>query len=159
MSTTEQVKSCKELPKTTDVLVIHPNGNVERHPYGTGISGRSSLMKGRVELAFEDKKYAWYVDEEGLLKGLEPNFIVGFPNRGGWFAKGPVIRQPKERRCSRGCHQYGYAPEDRHCDNCGASHSKLQCCARCHEVSYCNQECQRAAWDQHKKVCKKCESN
>lgn len=45
------------------------------------------------------------------------------------------------------------------CARCGtndaASDSKLMRCQRCKVVSYCSQECQRADWKQHKKLCNK----
>lgn len=46
--------------------------------------------------------------------------------------------------------------ESRTCDNCGKKHKPkdLKDCSRCKGASYCGPECQRAAWPNHKKVCK-----
>jgi MYND finger len=41
------------------------------------------------------------------------------------------------------------------CDNCGAEKQGLKPCAQCGTARYCNHACQKAAWKQHKKVCKK----
>ncbi len=38
------------------------------------------------------------------------------------------------------------------CLHCGQSNPNLQC-ARCHMAAYCNVECQRSHWTQHKKEC------
>lgn len=40
------------------------------------------------------------------------------------------------------------------CDYCGQSIMPLKRCSQCRSVSYCNRECQRAAWKTHKKYCK-----
>eukprot|EP00741_Cyanophora_paradoxa_P011725 tig00020563_g11329.t1 len=40
------------------------------------------------------------------------------------------------------------------CAACGAEGPSLKECGRCHAVSYCNADCQRAHWKQHKKACK-----
>ena len=40
------------------------------------------------------------------------------------------------------------------CDNCGRSiESRIQLCAGCKRVAYCNYACQKAKWKAHKKVC------
>ena len=58
--------------------------------------------------------------------------------------------------------QFIAAPESRSkrraekwtCDYCNkTSVKKLSMCARCKKVSYCNKDCQRAAWKAHKKTC------
>lgn len=41
------------------------------------------------------------------------------------------------------------------CDNCGNSKPDLKACTRCEKVKYCNHACQKAAWREHKKVCKR----
>lgn len=41
------------------------------------------------------------------------------------------------------------------CDNCGVKKQGLKSCARCRITHYCNHACQKAAWKEHKKVCKK----
>lgn len=43
---------------------------------------------------------------------------------------------------------------DGECDNCGQSVIPLKRCSRCRSVSYCNRECQKAAWKTHKRDCK-----
>ncbi|KAI9821499.1 MAG: hypothetical protein M1832_003347 [Thelocarpon impressellum] len=41
------------------------------------------------------------------------------------------------------------------CGSCGASSKELKECSRCYRASYCDAKCQRAAWKDHKGVCKK----
>ena len=41
------------------------------------------------------------------------------------------------------------------CSNCERSFAKVFRCARCHIVSYCSKECQRASWKSHKATCEK----
>ena len=42
----------------------------------------------------------------------------------------------------------------RFCDNCGAEIlTKVQACAGCKKVAYCNFRCQKASWKEHKKTC------
>lgn len=41
------------------------------------------------------------------------------------------------------------------CGHCGATKPDLKVCARCDKVCYCNRACQKAAWKEHKKVCKR----
>merc|ERR1711871_1446385 len=36
-----------------------------------------------------------------------------------------------------------------------SSHKELRLCSRCKSASYCNRQCQRAAWKGHKKECNK----
>ena len=40
------------------------------------------------------------------------------------------------------------------CGYCGKKPSKPHRCARCHKVLYCDSECQKAHWKEHKLVCK-----
>eukprot|EP00741_Cyanophora_paradoxa_P011720 tig00020563_g11324.t1 len=40
------------------------------------------------------------------------------------------------------------------CAACSAEGTSLKECGRCRAVSYCNAECQRAHWRQHKAACK-----
>jgi hypothetical protein len=44
-----------------------------------------------------------------------------------------------------------------HCAKCNAfgKETSLKCCSRCNRVWYCNADCQKADWKQHKKVCMK----
>lgn len=41
------------------------------------------------------------------------------------------------------------------CASCGAACKTLKACGRCMVVRYCNQDCQRAHWKDHKGQCKK----
>ncbi|KAI4850540.1 hypothetical protein E4T44_02685 [Aureobasidium sp. EXF-8845] len=41
------------------------------------------------------------------------------------------------------------------CDNCGSDKPGLKVCSRCEKVKYCNHTCQKSAWKNHKKVCKR----
>ncbi|THW07839.1 hypothetical protein D6D03_02944 [Aureobasidium pullulans] len=42
------------------------------------------------------------------------------------------------------------------CGHCGSvKFSGLKACTRCEKVKYCNHACQKAAWKEHKKVCKR----
>ena len=41
------------------------------------------------------------------------------------------------------------------CAACGAACKTLKACGRCMVVRYCNQDCQRAHWKDHKGQCKK----
>lgn len=42
----------------------------------------------------------------------------------------------------------------RFCDNCGQEIlTRVQVCAGCKKVAYCNFRCQKASWKQHKKTC------
>ena len=38
------------------------------------------------------------------------------------------------------------------CDFCGAHSTRLQACAACKAVSYCNRDCQRQAWTSHHRI-------
>ena len=40
-----------------------------------------------------------------------------------------------------------------HCDWCGAGSLKMPKCGNCRLVYYCSDDCQKAAWTQHKVVC------
>ncbi|KAI1422028.1 hypothetical protein F5Y12DRAFT_800153 [Xylaria sp. FL1777] len=42
----------------------------------------------------------------------------------------------------------------RKCHGCGEVKANLDKCGRCMLFHYCNQECQRKGWDEHKKFCK-----
>ncbi|CAG8905060.1 unnamed protein product [Penicillium nalgiovense] len=44
---------------------------------------------------------------------------------------------------------------DEACDNCGQNVMQLKKCSQCGIVSYCDRDCQKAAWKRHKKVCRK----
>lgn len=46
-------------------------------------------------------------------------------------------------------------PSSNVCDNCGSDKPGLKACTRCEKVRYCNHACQKAAWQKHKKVCKR----
>ena len=42
----------------------------------------------------------------------------------------------------------------RYCENCNKKiDSRIQLCAGCKKVAYCNYRCQKASWKVHKKVC------
>lgn len=43
----------------------------------------------------------------------------------------------------------------KYCDNCGQeiNLSRVQACAGCKRVAYCNFRCQKASWKVHKKTC------
>lgn len=48
------------------------------------------------------------------------------------------------------------------CDHCAVyprQQGTLKICSRCRMAKYCSQECQRAAWKQHKKLCHPCNLN
>ena len=48
------------------------------------------------------------------------------------------------------------------CDHCAVyprQQGTLKICSRCRVAKYCSQECQRAAWKQHKKLCHPCNLN
>ena len=146
-----------EVRETDEAVEIETDGTVTYHPYGT----RLRDILPRMALAYTDKLYDYWVDDCGLLKHLDPNHNVRFPQQAavGRFAVGTVVRMPKERHCGTcGCVQHGSTDTliepNRTCGNCGQTSKKLKCCARCHKVSYCNRACQRAAWTEHKKVCR-----
>jgi len=44
---------------------------------------------------------------------------------------------------------------DRSCAKCGCSSKKLQICTGCRKEYYCDANCQRSHWKQHKDACKK----
>jgi hypothetical protein len=46
-------------------------------------------------------------------------------------------------------------PSHEACDNCGQSDMRLKKCSRCGNVSYCDRDCQKAAWRRHKSECRK----
>ncbi|KAI8930811.1 hypothetical protein NX059_011834 [Plenodomus lindquistii] len=39
------------------------------------------------------------------------------------------------------------------CAQCGKSPDSLKQCIKCHSISYCNKDCQKANFKTHKKVC------
>ena len=41
------------------------------------------------------------------------------------------------------------------CSHCGTSKEGLKVCSRCEKAKYCNHACQKAAWKEHKKECRK----
>lgn len=47
------------------------------------------------------------------------------------------------------------ATTTKQCENCSKINNDLLRCSRCKIVYYCDQECQRANWPEHKKVCGK----
>jgi hypothetical protein len=45
-----------------------------------------------------------------------------------------------------------------HCENCGTAETKeakLKKCSRCKMVAYCNRDCQKNHWKEHKEDCNK----
>jgi hypothetical protein len=40
------------------------------------------------------------------------------------------------------------------CGHCGSAKPRMACCGGCKRTPYCSKECQRAAWPEHKKMCK-----
>eukprot|EP00741_Cyanophora_paradoxa_P011721 tig00020563_g11325.t1 len=57
------------------------------------------------------------------------------------------LMQRARKRAPRDC------KESVSCAACGEEGASAKC-GRCHSVSYCNADCQRAHWKQHKKACK-----
>eukprot|EP00698_Gefionella_okellyi_P001891 TRINITY_DN11731_c0_g1_i2.p3 TRINITY_DN11731_c0_g1~~TRINITY_DN11731_c0_g1_i2.p3 ORF type:complete len:152 (-),score=34.89 TRINITY_DN11731_c0_g1_i2:80-535(-) len=49
---------------------------------------------------------------------------------------------------------YGVVSSLDGCAYCGKTEGKLLKCARCVAVRYCNRDCQKAHWREHKPVCK-----
>jgi MYND finger len=39
------------------------------------------------------------------------------------------------------------------CGYCGKINKKISRCARCKRVAYCNQDCQKADWKRHRRIC------
>ncbi|KAL8706540.1 MAG: hypothetical protein Q9201_000413 [Fulgogasparrea decipioides] len=46
-------------------------------------------------------------------------------------------------------------PAAARCDHCGKARSNLKPCKRCGVTRYCNHDCSKAAWKNHKKTCNK----
>ena len=42
-----------------------------------------------------------------------------------------------------------------HCFKVGKKNKELNACSGCRMAQYCSEECQKAAWPQHKKTCKR----
>jgi hypothetical protein len=42
-----------------------------------------------------------------------------------------------------------------YCVNCSKEMSKIYRCSRCNVATYCGASCQKEAWKEHKKICKK----
>lgn len=81
-----------------------------------------------------------------LLKeyGANPNAgsIFGTAaEQAGAFAPSKRVSKEIERKCCNTA--------------CGKTSGQLSNCSECKRVQYCNQECQKADWKAHKKVCKK----
>ena len=55
--------------------------------------------------------------------------------------------------CPTKAHQESSLNHQR-CSYCTKTSSKLKRCLKCHTVQYCNQDCQRRHWKDHKKTCK-----
>ncbi|KAF2452126.1 hypothetical protein P171DRAFT_426514 [Karstenula rhodostoma CBS 690.94] len=45
------------------------------------------------------------------------------------------------------------SPPSQACAHCAATPDSLKQCLKCHSVSYCNRECQKAHFKTHKKEC------
>ena len=51
-------------------------------------------------------------------------------------------------------HPASKAGKPKFCDNCGKELlARIQVCAGCKRVAYCNYRCQKASWKVHKKTC------
>lgn len=86
------------------------------------------------ELAKEEKeKYGEDIDPERILK------LYNRAMRSSGFGRDSNVCLPEAERT---------------CDNCGKrSKTKLQTCARCEGVSYCNAKCQKEHWKEHRNTC------
>ena len=45
--------------------------------------------------------------------------------------------------------------ERKRCGNCGKEGQNMRCCAACGQVRYCDRDCQKRHWKQHKTVCRR----
>jgi len=87
-----------EVRETDETVVIEPNGKVSYHPHDAQIWGADGLMGGWVQMVHEDKNYEFYLDEDGLNKGLEMNFKMRFSQceYTGSVPVGKVVRTAKK---------------------------------------------------------------
>jgi len=80
---------------STELAVIYPDGQVQYHPKDWEFCGGEDTLFQYFERAAQDKRYNYFVDEEGHMNGKDLNRNVWFTNRGGWHPVGPVVRKKK----------------------------------------------------------------
>lgn len=75
--------------KTLDVLVIEPGGEVYEQTIASGCKPLQELVGGLIECPpCDDSRLSIFINEEGKLIGLEPNFY----GTAVWYAATPVMR-------------------------------------------------------------------
>ncbi len=112
--------------------------------------------------------------QPGLLTALEQDFlrpptVTGSRERGAkvnaaalertraLFAQDPCEGRPAESGYRGGAVlvESDVVRQQRRCNYCGESPPKLLKCAQCQATFYCNANCQRSHWKNHKKECEK----
>lgn len=66
------------------------------------------------------------------------------------------IREERAQICTSSSRVTYSEGVHKRCDYCNKPLVVVKRCARCQKVSYCDRECQRMHWKDHKKVCSEC---
>ncbi|RXW17626.1 hypothetical protein EST38_g8232 [Candolleomyces aberdarensis] len=78
----------------------------------------------------------------------------GYTVRSFYCRTGPAVNAVVEKWLVKRSGKEKAALTGKTCDQCGVAQKGLKICSKCKTVQYCSQECQRAAWSEHKKKCK-----
>lgn len=94
--------------------------------------------------------------EQLLLQSPAPTFHISHPKRRKRFDPAanmadtnPATTEPSASSSASAPAQ----PPSESCAQCAATPESLKQCIKCHSVSYCNRDCQKAHFKTHKKEC------
>jgi hypothetical protein len=110
---------------------------------------RSDGKKTMAVAQFGDFPYLVPVESQSLFMELLPQYPHGL-----WAASSAdfVELSDEEKKIIRSQLE---AKKGLHCVNCSKEMTKIYRCSRCELATYCGTTCQKEAWKEHKKICKK----
>jgi hypothetical protein len=130
------------------------------------------LRTGRIEEAFESMEKALLVFRSGGMKAAAVdvfNELLGFVAEESrslfgelvpkyphvlWAASGAGFVKLSQEE-SKALRSHLVMKKGLYCVNCEKEMTKTYRCSRCNQATYCGSACQKEAWKEHKKICKK----